>query len=379
MPVRRLRRQLRLVPALLVPTARAVGWGPPLAGFALGLGLLALAVRPGLELPAGRLVLWLRIAMVAGALGCAFLLDDPSEPTTEAVAGSLLLRRALRVALVLPAAAAWWAAVLWRVHAVHPGLPLPVAALTLEAAALLAVTVALAAAGSRLAPERRGGVVAAPALLALAAAAFLLPAPAALYAQPGAAWDDAHRRWALLPAIALAAFAAASRDPGRRRLRGLGRRLARGRSGARAGASVAAEGAGHPAGRGRLGHQLHRAVDADRAADRPAGLVEHTQHGAGRGQLGHDPDGDVGAAARRRTGAGGPDGPVVLAGPRAEVDVAVGRDDVDVGDDDRLGGDLGLGVARADQRDGGGERRDQQEGQPDGGAGQADRHALPPS
>jgi hypothetical protein len=77
--------------------------------------------------------------------------------------------------------------VVWRVRAVHPGLALPVAALTLEAAALLTVTAALAAAGSHLAPERRGGVVAAPALLALASAAFLLPARVALYAQPGSA------------------------------------------------------------------------------------------------------------------------------------------------------------------------------------------------
>ena len=234
-PGRRLRRQLRLVPALLVPTARAVGWAPPLAACGLSLGLLALAVRPGLELPAGRLVLWLRLAMIVAVLGHAFLLDDPSEPTTEAVAGSLLLRRALRVALLLPVTAAWWAAAVWRVRAVHPRLPLPVAAYTLEVAALLAVTVALAAAGSRLAPERRGGVVAAPALLGLASAAFLLPAQLALYAQPGeAAWDGAHRRWALLLGLALAAFAAASRDPAHRRLpsplRGLAHRLARGRN-----------------------------------------------------------------------------------------------------------------------------------------------------
>jgi fluoroquinolone transport system permease protein len=239
-PARRLRRQLRLVPALLVPTARAVGWAAPLAGFALSLGLLALAVRPGLELPAGRLVLWLRLAMTVGALGCAFLLDDPSEPTTEGVAGSLLLRRSLRVALLLPATAAWWVGVVWRVQAVHPGLPLPVAALTLEAAALLAVTVALAAAGSRLAPERRGGVVAAPALLALTSAAFLLPAQVTLYAPPGsAAWEGAHRRWALLLGLALAAFALASRDPAHRRLpswlRGLAHWRTRGRA-ARAGA-----------------------------------------------------------------------------------------------------------------------------------------------
>jgi hypothetical protein len=232
MPGSWLRRQLRLVPALVVPTARAVGWAPPLAGFALSLGLVALAVRPGLEQPAGRLLLWLRIAMAVGALGCAFLLDDPSEPTTEAVAGSLLLRRSLRVTLLLPASTAWWIAVMWRVRAVHPGLPLPVAALTLEAAALLAVAVALAAAGSRLAPERRGGVVAAPALLALTSAAFLLPARVGLYAEAGsAAWDGAHQRWALLLGLALAAFAAASRDPAHRRLpsrlRGLAPGLAR--------------------------------------------------------------------------------------------------------------------------------------------------------
>ena len=103
------------------------------------------------------------------------------------MAGSLLLRRTLRVVLLLPATAAWWVAVVWRIRAVHPGLPLPVAALTLEAAALLAVTLALAAAGSHLAPERRGGVVAAPALLTLATAAFLLPAQVTLYAQPGSA------------------------------------------------------------------------------------------------------------------------------------------------------------------------------------------------
>jgi fluoroquinolone transport system permease protein len=214
-----IRRQLRLVPALLVPTARAVGWGPPLAGFAVSLGLLALTVRPGLALPAELLVRWLRITMTVGALGCAFLLDDPSEPSTEGVAGSLLLRRTLRVALLLPATTAWWVVALWRVQALHPAVPLPVAALTLETVALLAVTMALAAAGSRIAPERRGGVVAAPALLAAVSAALLLPARVELYAQPGSAtWTGAHQRWALLLALALAAFAAASRDPAHRRL-----------------------------------------------------------------------------------------------------------------------------------------------------------------
>src|SRR6266568_3143317 len=170
-------QQLRLVPALLVPTARAIGWAPPLAAFALSVGLLVLAVRRGASSAEG-LVVWLRIMMVAG---------------------SLLLRRALRVALLLPATAAWWAAAVWRVRAVHPGVPLPVAALTLEVGALLTITIALAAAGSRLAPERRGGVMAAPALLAVTGAAVLLPARVALYAQPGSpGWAAAHQRWAML-------------------------------------------------------------------------------------------------------------------------------------------------------------------------------------
>src|SRR5262245_6121927 len=98
----RIGRQLRLVPALLVPTVRAVGWGPPLAGFGISIGLLALAVRPGLDTSLELLILFLRLVTVVAVLGCAFLLDDPSEPTTEAVAGSLTLRRALRVALLLP-------------------------------------------------------------------------------------------------------------------------------------------------------------------------------------------------------------------------------------------------------------------------------------
>jgi len=218
-PARRLCRQLRLVPALLVPTARAVGWLAALAAFAVSLGLLALAVRPGQPLDPVVLLRWVRLAMIVAAVGYAFLLDDPSEPTTEGVAGSLLLRRTLRAVLLLPATAAWWIAVVWRLRAVHPQLPLPIAALTLEAAALLAVTLALGAAGSRLAPERRGGVVAAPALLALATVAFLLPARLALYAPAGSAeWDGAHQRWTALLGLALVAFLLASRDPAHRRV-----------------------------------------------------------------------------------------------------------------------------------------------------------------
>jgi hypothetical protein len=227
----RLRRQLRLVPALLAPVARAVGWVPALAALASSLGLLALAARPGLEAAPADLIRWVRLATIVAALGYAFLLDDPSEPTTEGVAGSLILRRTLRVVLLLPATAAWWIAVIWRVGEVYPELPLPVAALTLEAAALFTVTLALAAVGSRLAPERRGGVVAAPAILALATVAFLLPSGLALYAPPASAnWEHAHQRWAALFGLALAVFLLASRDPAHRRVRWPVRTLAHGRA-----------------------------------------------------------------------------------------------------------------------------------------------------
>ena len=228
MPARRVGRQLRLVPALLVPTTHAVGWGPPLAAFTVSLGLLALAVRPGSVLEAEELVRWLRIAMSRPARSagpsCSTI---PASPPPRAWPGRCCCagRCGWRCCCPpRPPGGSRWCGGSGRSTR---RLSLPVAAFTLEAAALLAVTLALAAAGSRLAPERRGGVVAAPALLALAFAATLLPGRVALYAQPGsAAWDGAHRRWALLLGLALAAFAAASRDPAHRRLPSQLRRLA---------------------------------------------------------------------------------------------------------------------------------------------------------
>src|SRR5262245_9077546 len=83
MPTARLRRQLRLVRPLLVPTARAIGWLPALAALALSLGLLTLAVRPGQALPPADLVRWVRLITIVATLGYAFLLDDPSQPSTE--------------------------------------------------------------------------------------------------------------------------------------------------------------------------------------------------------------------------------------------------------------------------------------------------------
>ncbi|BCB88762.1 hypothetical protein [Phytohabitans suffuscus] len=96
-------------------------------------------------------------------------------------------------------------------------LPLP--GLTLEAAALAAVALGLAAARLRGAPDSDAGVLAAPAVLVLALAATLLPAGWALFVTPDDPhWAAAHDRWAVLLAASLAAVLWAGREPSRARL-----------------------------------------------------------------------------------------------------------------------------------------------------------------
>lgn len=214
-----LRRWARLASALVPPTIRAIRWWPLLLALALGFGVLLLALRPKQVPDQVSLLLWLRVAAVFGALGVTFLLDDPSEPTTEGAAVSLLLRRAVRIALAAPILLAWWALILSLCEATVPRLPVPVAALVLEAVALTTLALALAAIGARLAPERLGGVFAAPVLLLLVWGATVLPVPAALFVAPGApAWTGAHQRWAAVLVLAMVLLALASRTSPQPRL-----------------------------------------------------------------------------------------------------------------------------------------------------------------
>ncbi len=193
------------------PTARTVGWWQLGLGGAAGLGLLELVGRrpPGADVE--QLVAGLRFAMLAVALSAAFVLDDPTEETVCAVALPLALRRGLRIAVVLPVLAGVWIGLMAYAHAdPHPAEPIPVAALTLEYAALLAALFAVAALSS--------GVAAGPALLLVVVlGAFVVPPWARLYTRQTdpAAWATAHQRWAVLLAVALATLAAANRDPGR--------------------------------------------------------------------------------------------------------------------------------------------------------------------
>ncbi len=107
-PVREARRGALLT--LVRPVARTVPWRALVAGGALG--LLAAAVP---RLSGGEVTPWagvnaLRAAALCCALGAAFLLDDPARQTIAAVPVRRVLRHALRCALVLPPAAAWWTA-----------------------------------------------------------------------------------------------------------------------------------------------------------------------------------------------------------------------------------------------------------------------------
>jgi len=190
-------RQARL---LAWPLVRTVPWlSLPGAGV-VGIGVLSLD---------GPTVLKLRFAAIALCAAAAFALDDRAADLAAVSPTPLLFRRALRVALVLGIIAALWGLVLWYAgDGFHAGL-------TLELAAMLAVTLAAAAVAAPFTADGRGGIVAGPALLTLlATAALALPDSWTLFA-PGSAdprWAASQQRWGAILAVALLTLAGASRD-----------------------------------------------------------------------------------------------------------------------------------------------------------------------
>jgi hypothetical protein len=182
-------------------------------GAAGGVGLL-LAAMP--RLTDGEPTPWqalnlLRCVALTGALGLAFLLDDPARHSTAAVPARRLARQALRAALVAPPLALWWAAALLLVPA--DGRP-PVGDVTLEAAAVCLLAVAGAAATVGLTERTRPGPgVAAGLLSAAVLAPLLLPERWALFVPvEDDRWAAAHDRWALLLAAAVTAWALYGRE-----------------------------------------------------------------------------------------------------------------------------------------------------------------------
>jgi hypothetical protein len=206
----------RTVTALVGPTARAMNWSPLAVAMGLGLAIVLVPRILSDRLAAAQLTTLLRLAAACGALGVAFLLDDPATRSISTVPTSRLIRHAVRAGIAVPVAAAGWAAALAvSTLGAHAGMTaaVPRGALTLEAAALAAVALGLAAGGSRLSTDGSAGTLAAPALLILLGIVWFMPHRVALILAPtDPLWTSAHRRWAALLLAAVTVFICASRE-----------------------------------------------------------------------------------------------------------------------------------------------------------------------
>jgi hypothetical protein len=198
--------RIRALVALLRPTAYAIRWAPPLAAAGFGLALVAVPSVMAVVLSVEDLTALLRIAAIAGALGAAFLLDDPATGSTAVAPTSRLVRHLARVGIAVPVFGLWWGSVIAVTHAgAEDGVrnTLPLSGLTVEAAAILALAVALAAVAVRRSPDGTGAVVAAPGLLVVLAVLRLLPERVTLFVVPDdPRWVASHDRWAMLLAVA---------------------------------------------------------------------------------------------------------------------------------------------------------------------------------
>jgi hypothetical protein len=211
---------------LVRPTIRTIRWAALLGGAAAA-QLVLWAAKGELSRGGPIPLLPLRVAAVLLCLGAAFVLDDDAGATVEPAVASLIVRRGLRLALTVPVVGMAWGVALWAASrlaasgqetgAVVPR-SLPVAALTLEAAALLAVTLAAGAVSTPTLGHGKGGVAAGPTLLAFVMAMLsirpywqLFPSAAG---EPG--WAAAHARWALILLAAMIVLAVFSLDPARR-------------------------------------------------------------------------------------------------------------------------------------------------------------------
>ncbi|MEV0914035.1 ABC transporter [Streptomyces sp. NPDC049967] len=201
-------RRARHLTVLLRASLRAM----PKMPLALGglVGLLTTAtpalLHVGLGLP--DVAVLSRVAAVAVALGAGFVLDDPAARTTVAVPVSRAAQRAVRAVPVLVLGTAVWAvaAAVARTTLPQDARPLfPWGGLAAEAAALVALSLALAAVGLRFTEGERGSLVAAPGILLLVITVALLPEGAALFLPPGhPSWAAVHRVWTGLLTAALA-------------------------------------------------------------------------------------------------------------------------------------------------------------------------------
>lgn len=155
----------------------------------------------------------LRGVAVLLAAALALAVDEAGAALLDASPTPLRQRLAARLLVCAAAATPLWAAAL--AAAAARGATVPVGALTVELAALVAVGLVAPAALRRWARVAQPALVTGPLLLAGLLGAAHLPAGAALLVSTplDPAWADAHLRWSLLLLGALAGLALAARDP----------------------------------------------------------------------------------------------------------------------------------------------------------------------
>ncbi|WP_249998961.1 hypothetical protein [Actinoplanes sp. M2I2] len=203
------------------PTARALPWGPLTACLVAGLLIMMVPAAATAGLGVDNIVNLARIVMLAGALGVAFLLDDPAASTTAVLPVPRLARIAVRGLLAVPVLAGWWALTLAAAHLavaaeVRPAVP--ALTLTVEAAALVCVAFALAGIRRGGAAGTVGGIVAAPLTLVLVLLLQFLPDGWSLFVGAGdPRWREAHVIWSVLAGSALLASGLLAHEPTSRR------------------------------------------------------------------------------------------------------------------------------------------------------------------
>jgi hypothetical protein len=202
--------------ALIGATWKTIPWAAVALSGSAALLLAGIPAVAAKDIGPGNHVQLLRAAALAGAIGAAFLLDDPAQATTSVTPTSRLVRHSVRVLLALPLVTTWWAAILaitWFGTDEQGRAGLPLVAVSLETATLIVLTLAISSALSRRGRAATISSLAVPAVLVLVCILMVLPpaiTPVVAYGAPR--WGQAHRVWGVLLSISTAAFIACSHE-----------------------------------------------------------------------------------------------------------------------------------------------------------------------
>jgi hypothetical protein len=161
---------------LLRPTVRAIRWGGPIA-VAIPAIYLAWHMQNQPFLDASAAGVTVRVIAIMLTAGLAFSLDDPTEDSTGSTPVSILQRRALRIALVMPLTLGMWLVLrMWVAGGItERGQDLPTSSMIVEFLAFAAVGYAGAALGTRVLSDRLGGLAGAGSVLVVAVVLAVLP------------------------------------------------------------------------------------------------------------------------------------------------------------------------------------------------------------